>query len=82
MKGCGCKDALTHLAEWVEGQLPPATHGDLQAHISGCGVCQAMVESYRKTVALCQKALRKDMPSQMLDRLLSALRDKTSPAKK
>lgn len=49
--GFGCEATHRLLFEYVENELPPATHQKLDRHLAHCRACRKYVESYRQTVA-------------------------------
>jgi hypothetical protein len=49
MKSTDCPRE-TEVAAWVARELPPDERADFQRHLTGCGACQASVESTRRVV--------------------------------
>ncbi len=77
-----CQEALENLLDFMEGTLSPELRMAIEEHVDSCRVCPTFVDSYRKTTILCQKALQRAAPPEVVDRLLSALRDRTSKSNK
>ena len=67
-----CSRVKKLLYQFVEGELDPVTHQQLQSHLADCPLCLDFVESYRRTIALCRCHGLRARP------LPPALRDKLS----
>ncbi len=81
MPPLSCSEALESLLDYVEGGLDPETRVGLEEHLRQCPPCGHVMESYNKTASLCCKALRKDPPEGLVERILASLREKTSEPK-
>ena len=57
-----CSRVVSLLADYLEGQLPPQTHAELEQHLSRCAACVAHVQSYRSTVSLLRSISERDLP--------------------
>ena len=57
-----CSKVVSLLADYLEGQLPPRTHAELEQHLSRCAACVAHVKSYRSTVSLLRSIPESDLP--------------------
>jgi anti-sigma factor RsiW len=57
-----CSKVVSLLADYLEGQLPPHTHAELEQHLSRCAACVAHVKSYRSTVSLLRSIPESDLP--------------------
>lgn len=57
-----CSKVVSLLADYLEGQLPPCTHAELEQHLSRCAACVAHVKSYRSTVSLLRSIPESDLP--------------------
>jgi anti-sigma factor RsiW len=61
------------LADFIEGQLPPGEHADLERHLSRCPACLAQVKTYRSTVSLLRTIKDDDLPKELRCTLKSFL---------
>lgn len=57
-----CSRVVSLLADYLEGQLPPQVHAELEQHLSRCSACVAHVKSYRSTVSLLRSIPESDLP--------------------
>ena len=71
--GCGCPNVVRLLADFIEGQLPPAEHSELEQHLSRCPACLAQVKTYRSTVSLLRTITDADLPKELRCTLKSFL---------
>jgi len=60
-----CCRVVDLLADYLEHQLPPAVHADLERHLSRCAACVAHVRSYRSTVSLLRSLRDQDLPDEL-----------------
>jgi anti-sigma factor RsiW len=61
------------LADFIEGQLPPHEHAELELHLSRCPACLAHVKTYRCTVSLLRTINDDDLPQELRCTLKSFL---------
>jgi len=64
-----CKDLFTHIGDYVDGEIAPALKADIDQHLSGCQLCRAVVESYKKTINLLRKASTMEPDQEMVKRV-------------
>lgn len=69
-----CKDSVELLLEYLDGELTPDLREKLEAHLGGCSPCEDFWKSYSATPGLCRKALARDLPQEVADRLTDFLR--------
>ncbi len=60
-----CTDIVGLLADYVEQQLPPEVHADLQQHLSKCPRCLAQLQTYQSTVSLLRSIREEDLPEEL-----------------
>ena len=60
-----CSEVIALLVNFLEGQLSPATHAELERHLSRCPTCVAQVRSYQSTVSLLHGISEQDLPAQL-----------------
>lgn len=68
-----CTDIVGLLADYVEHQLPPEVHADLQQHLSKCPRCMAQLQTYQSTVSLLRSIREEDLPQELRLRLKAFL---------
>ncbi len=62
-KRCGSVVGL--LADYVERQLPPEVHADLEKHLARCPRCLTQLKTYESTVSLLRTIKEEDLPSEL-----------------
>ena len=50
------------LVEFIERQLPPDVHAELEAHLARCSHCLAQLKTYESTVSLLRSVKEEDLP--------------------
>lgn len=68
-----CRDLVGLLADFVEHQLPPEVHTELEKHLSRCPRCVAQLKTYRSTVSLLRSITEDDLPPELRSTLHSFL---------
>ena len=68
-----CNDLVGLLADFVEHQLPPAVHEDLQKHLARCPQCVAQLKTYESTLTLLKSIRDEDLPRELRCTLKSFL---------
>jgi len=61
------------LADFVERQLPPEVHADLETHLTRCPRCLTQLKTYESTVALLRTIRDEDLPDELRCTLKSFL---------
>lgn len=54
MSNRDCSEIFAMLSEYLDRELPPATCGELEAHLRDCPECIQFVDSLKRSVALCR----------------------------
>jgi anti-sigma factor RsiW len=60
-----CTDLVGLLADFVEHQLPPAVHAELERHLTACPRCIAQLKTYQSTVSLLHSISEDDLPPEL-----------------
>jgi Putative zinc-finger len=60
-----CEDIVRLLIEFLEHQLPPDVHADLQRHLSKCPRCLTQLKTYACTVSLLRSIKEEDLPQEL-----------------
>ena len=60
-----CTDVVNLLADYVERQLPPEVHADLEQHLARCPRCVTQLKTYQSTVSLLRSIREEDLPPEL-----------------
>jgi hypothetical protein len=72
-----CRTAVGLLLGFIERTLQPGLTGDVASHFDRCPACVRFMATYRKTTALCRRALTRKAPAGLERRLMHYLHEKT-----
>jgi anti-sigma factor (TIGR02949 family) len=75
-----CKDSISLLQDFLDGELSPEDTQHLREHLQGCAPCVDFLRTYRATPGLCKRALAQKMPQEMSSKLTDFLRSKIKSA--
>ena len=53
------------LVEFIERQLPPDVHQELEQHLGRCSRCLAQLKTYESTVSLLRTLKEEDLPPEL-----------------
>ena len=53
------------LVEFLERQLPPDVHAELERHLAKCPRCLAQLKTYESTVSLLRSVKEDDLPPEL-----------------
>ncbi len=74
-----CQDIVDLLDEYLDGTLDRADALALEAHLAGCQDCAAFINTYRGTLRAGRELRDRQMPSELKERLLTFLLQRTRP---
>jgi anti-sigma factor RsiW len=60
-----CTDLVGLLADYVEHQLKPAVHDELERHLARCPRCVAQLKTYQSTLSLLRSIREEDLPEEL-----------------
>ena len=60
-----CTDLVGRLADFVEHQLPPEVHAELEKHLSRCPRCLCQLRTYQSTLSLLKSIRDEDLPEEL-----------------
>jgi predicted anti-sigma-YlaC factor YlaD len=69
-----CRDVIELLADYLEMTVNSETRARLEAHLAGCGPCQAYLKTYRRTRDVAAAAEREALPPRMPPEMKAHLR--------
>ncbi len=73
-----CKELMTRLSEYIDGELEENLCREIEKHLAGCENCRILVSTSRKTVELYHRHYRRvqiNLPTDTSNRLWQALRN-------
>ncbi len=74
-----CKECLDLLYDYLDDQLAPEVHANLEEHFQDCPPCVAFLNTYKTTTNLCRENLSKiEMPTAVQSKLLEFLKREQS----
>jgi anti-sigma factor RsiW len=73
-----CKKTVEMIADLVENTLPAEQRDAVAEHLRACRPCETFLQTYRKTSSLCRHSLLKAAPPELVQRLMSYLRENAS----
>jgi anti-sigma factor RsiW len=71
-----CRELVTLVTDYLEDRLSPADRASFDAHIAGCANCTAYLAQVRETIRLTGQLREEEIPLEVRDALLAALRDR------
>ena len=69
-----CSSGVDRLMDYLEDALPPEEHAELEAHVTGCPLCQAFLASYRDTPRVLRDATLAAPPPDLAKLLVEFVR--------
>jgi hypothetical protein len=77
-----CKEAVEHLLDFLEGGVGPDLRARIEKHVQSCKLCPELFQSYQKATSLCAKALRRDVPDDLVEKVMAAVVKERRASKK
>lgn len=71
-----CKESIDLLLDYLDGDMPEEQARHLEEHLAACPPCIDFLRTYRATPDICRRALQKQMPQELSERLRDFLRQK------
>lgn len=70
-----CQELADFLLAYMEGDLPERQREEFERHMQCCPPCVAYLETYQKTIQLCQKSCNEaaEKPPKMPEQLVKAI---------
>jgi len=69
-----CRELLSTLCDYVDGELEEALCAELEAHLAECPDCRVLVDTLRRTIVLYRTQSRPSMPDDVKARLYRVLK--------
>jgi len=70
-----CRRDFERISEYLDGELSEDLCRQIEDHLRRCPQCRECVDSLRKSIELCKKAVYEEMGRDARERLRAALRD-------
>ncbi len=70
-----CRELLERLSLYIDGELTGRERRSMMDHLRRCPCCEEFADSLRRTVALCQEAGRRRLPSDVRARARARIAD-------
>ncbi|MBD3232543.1 MAG: hypothetical protein GF315_02340 [candidate division Zixibacteria bacterium] len=71
--GKKCRDYISELNDFIDGELDPQLCLEIEKHIGECENCRIMVDSLQKTVKLCREGKSEKLPAELEKKLNNIL---------
>jgi hypothetical protein len=68
-----CAEFLTLLDDLIDDSVSPEMRAGLQAHLGGCGHCEVIFNTTRKTIEIYRSHEIYELPAGLRDRLHAAI---------
>ena len=69
-----CKNLLSQLSDYIDGELETALCAEIEHHMADCPDCRAVVNTLEKTIELYRTAGRAEVPPDVRNRLYKVLK--------
>lgn len=69
-----CRQLVEVVTDYLEGDLDPATHAAVEAHLADCDHCRAYVEQMRITTRALRETRTAELPEDRRRELLGVFR--------
>ena len=60
-----CESVVRLLVDYLENQLPPGVHADLEQHLGKCPHCLSQLNTYQSTISLLRSVKEEDLPPEL-----------------
>ena len=77
-----CKDFLGWLNDYLDQTAGPETRRELEAHVTACPNCWVIYDTTQKTVQIYKGMEPQELPANVHERLVAALRKKLADSNK
>jgi anti-sigma factor (TIGR02949 family) len=69
-----CRNLLSQLSDYIDGELEEALCAEIEQHMADCPDCQAVVNTLEKTIELYRTTGRVEVPHDVQSRLFKVLK--------
>ena len=71
-----CREVVDLLSDYIEGNLSDTEIAAIRKHLEGCANCKTFFDSLKTTVRLTKRIEPEEVPSDVVDRLQSFLKQR------
>ena len=68
-----CSEFLALLDDLIDESVPAETRAEIQAHLGGCGHCEVVLNTTRKTIEIYRSHEIYELPEPLRERLHAAI---------
>ena len=74
-----CRELITFLADYLDGELPPAKVKEFERHLAVCPSCVQYIASYQETIRMAKSAMTapelriEDIPEDLVTAILESV---------
>jgi anti-sigma factor RsiW len=68
-----CTDFLSQLTDYFDGQIDPDLLAEVQTHVRECHHCEVVLDTTRKTISIYREHEIYEFPTELRERLHSAI---------
>jgi anti-sigma factor RsiW len=74
-----CRELITFLGDYLEGELPPEKNHEFQRHLAVCPSCRAYIATYQETIRMARAAMTapelriEDVPEDLIKAILASI---------
>lgn len=79
-KMLSCQEVADLLCDYIEGDVSEEDRVLIEKHLHMCKNCDRFIAQYRKTTSICRETLAREIPEELENRMLSALRERLDRA--
>jgi hypothetical protein len=65
-----CDEFFAEIGDYLEGQLSPEVHKELELHVSECRACHVLFDSTCKTIKIVTESSSFDLPQSVFDPII------------
>ena len=73
MSNQNCRDLLSQLSDYVDGDLEVELCAQIEQHMAGCDNCRIMIDTLRKTIFLYKTQPQANVPERVHEELIKVL---------
>ncbi|MFH2069183.1 MAG: zf-HC2 domain-containing protein [Candidatus Omnitrophota bacterium] len=74
-----CRRYRTSFSAYLEGEIDTRLSQSLEEHLDDCPECAVVLETFRKTIALCQDLPLLPVPNELHSRIMQLLESEFQP---
>ena len=64
-----CREYIQNICDYVDGEADESICRELEKHLKDCSDCRIMVDTLKKTIALCREGEEHPLPDELRAKL-------------